>query len=106
MPVETRAIYEFGPYRLDNEDGTLTRHGQPVHLPPKAADVLVCLLDQAGTVVSKQALSTHVWPETTVVPGTLNYQIHVIRHALRDNTGETYIETVPTRGFRFVAPVV
>jgi Tol biopolymer transport system component/DNA-binding winged helix-turn-helix (wHTH) protein len=109
MPIPSKTIYEFGPFRLDGEDGMLTCRGQALHLPPKAADVLIILLDQAGTVISREELSRAVWADITVVPATLNYQIHVIRRGLREAQGaeaQEYIETIPSRGFRFLGAVV
>jgi Tol biopolymer transport system component/DNA-binding winged helix-turn-helix (wHTH) protein len=106
MAPEAKVVYEFGPFRLDAEDGSLTRDGQPVHLPPKAVNVLVTLLEAPGSVVSREDLSQKAWGPTTVGSAALDYQIYVIRQALGEGTGgQRYVETLRQRGFRFTAPV-
>lgn len=106
MTRPPRPAYVFGPYRLDAETGAVTYEDQPVPLPPKAVDVLLALIEEDGNVVSKEELTKRAWPDTAVEPGSLSYQIHVIRRVLRERTnGAEFIETVPKRGFRFTAPV-
>jgi DNA-binding winged helix-turn-helix (wHTH) protein/Tol biopolymer transport system component len=98
--------YVFGPYKFNVDERLLTRHGEPVHLTPKAAEVLLALLRADGRVVGKDDLIRAVWPDTFVEDSSLTFQIHLVRQAVRDGVdGERYIETVPRRGYRFVAPV-
>ncbi len=99
-------MYAFGPFRLDPEERLLTRGDQPVPLTPKAFDVLVYLLERHGRLVEKQALIAALWPDAVVEEANLASNVSAVRKALGDGQeGEQYIQTVPTRGYRFVAPV-
>ena len=98
--------YEFGPFRLDVAEHMLLRHGQPVPLTPKIFAVLTVLVQNHGHLVEKDTLLKEVWPDSFVEEGTLNRSVSVLRKAFGDSpSGHRYIETVPTRGYRFVAPV-
>ena len=98
------AIYEFGPYRYDPQQRVLFREGQAVALAPKAIDTLHVLLEQRGRVVEKTDLVKRVWPDTTVDEVGLARNISILRKALEEEAGGgAYIETVPRRGYRFVA---
>ena len=99
-------IYVFGPFRLDPEERELIRDGQPVALTPKAFDVLLTLVQRHGHLVDKADLFESVWPDTAVEEGNLTQTVFVLRRALRvDPDTPAYIETVPKRGYRFVAAV-
>jgi DNA-binding winged helix-turn-helix (wHTH) protein/TolB-like protein len=98
------ANYEFGPYRYDAEQRALFREGQAVPLAPKAIDTLHVLLEQRGRIVEKADLMKRVWPDTTVDEVGLARNISILRKALEEEAGGgAYIETVPRRGYRFVA---
>jgi len=98
--------YQFGPFRLDVSEHMLVRDGHPVPLTPKVFDVLRVLVQNGGHLVEKESLLKEVWPDSFVEEGTLNRSVSVLRKALGDSpSGHRYIETVPTRGYRFVAPV-
>lgn len=98
--------YEFGPFRLDAHERLLTREGASVSLTPKAFDLLLALVKRPGRLVEKEELFQAVWPDTIVEESNLSSNIALIRKALGDGTnGERYIETVPKRGYRFVAKV-
>jgi eukaryotic-like serine/threonine-protein kinase len=100
------SVYDFGPFRLDAAERLLLRAGQPVSLTPKALDLLVYLVEQPGRLVTKQALMSALWPDSFVEETNLTYNISALRKALGDGQdGEQFIQTVPTRGYRFVAPV-
>lgn len=100
------ALYEFGPFRLEPDEERLLRDGVSVPLTPKAFDTLVCLVRKAGTLVDKDALMREVWPDAHVEDANITVNISTIRKALGDGVeGQRYIETVPKRGYRFVAPV-
>jgi TolB-like protein/DNA-binding winged helix-turn-helix (wHTH) protein/Tfp pilus assembly protein PilF len=100
------AAYRFGPYRLDEREQLLYRERQPVPLPPKAVQTLLVLLRRAGQLVPKEDLMREVWPDTFVEEGGLTRNISVLRKALGEDEGEAgYIETIPRRGYRFVAAV-
>jgi TolB-like protein/tetratricopeptide (TPR) repeat protein len=97
--------YEFGPYRVDPAGRCLQRLGELIALPPKAVDVLLELVKQPGTVVTKRDLIEKVWPETFVEEANLNQMIFLLRRAFGDRAGDAHITTVPRRGYRFTAEV-
>jgi DNA-binding winged helix-turn-helix (wHTH) protein/TolB-like protein len=98
--------YQFGPYRIDAQERLLHRGEELISLPPKALDTLLVLLDGAGRMVDKSDLMKAVWPDTFVEEGALTRNISLLRKALEDTGDESrYIETIPKRGYRFVAPV-
>jgi DNA-binding winged helix-turn-helix (wHTH) protein/Tol biopolymer transport system component len=100
-------VHEFGSFRLDSAERLLLREGQPVSLTPKAFDLLVYLVEHAGRLVTKQALMGELWPNTSVEEANLTFTVSALRKALGDGQdGDQFIQTVPTRGYRFVAPVV
>jgi DNA-binding winged helix-turn-helix (wHTH) protein/alpha-beta hydrolase superfamily lysophospholipase len=99
-------IYLFGDFRLDVAERRLTRDGENVPLRPKVFDTLVELVRNAGRLVDKAALFQAVWPETVVEEGNLAHNVSILRKALGEGkTDQEYIETVPKRGYRFVAQV-
>jgi DNA-binding winged helix-turn-helix (wHTH) protein len=105
MPAAS-SVHEFGLFRLDSAERLLLRDGQPVSLTPKAFDLLVYLVDHAGRLVTKQALMSELWPNSFVEESNLTFTVSALRKALGDGQdGEQFIQTVPTRGYRFVAPV-
>jgi DNA-binding winged helix-turn-helix (wHTH) protein/TolB-like protein len=98
----------FGRFELDLESGTLTREGVRIRLQPQPARVLVLLVQQAGAVVARETLRQQVWPDGTFVDFErgLNFCIAQVRAALGDSAdAPRYIETLPRRGYRFIAPV-
>ena len=108
MSLETKPIYEFGPFRLDSGEHLLYRSGQAVPLTPKAFEALLVLVEKHGHVVGKEELMKRLWPETFVEEGSLTFNISVLRKVLGDDrqNGNRFIETVPRRGYRFIATVV
>ena len=99
---------EFGPFRFELTSGTLSRHGMPVRLQPQPARVLALLVTRAGEVVSRDDLRQHVWADGTYVDFErgLNFAVAHIRTVLGDSAeAPRYIETIPKRGYRFIAPV-
>ena len=106
MPLSAMDAYEFGPYRIDTGERLLHRGGELVPLPPKVADTLLVLLANAGRMVDKGDLMKAVWPDTFVEEGALTRNISLLRKTLGDTGDEAaYIETIPKRGYRFVAPI-
>lgn len=97
--------YYFGPYWLNGSEGVLSRDGQPVSLTPKALETLLVLVRNCGHLVEKDELMTQVWPETAVEEANLTQNIFTLRRILGETEGIKYIETVPRRGYRFVASV-
>jgi DNA-binding winged helix-turn-helix (wHTH) protein/TolB-like protein len=98
----------FGLFDFDPATGELRREGRPVRLQPQPAKVLAVLVECAGDTVSRDELRQIVWPEGTFVDFErgLNFCIAQIRSALGDSADSPrFIETIPRRGYRFVAPV-
>ncbi len=104
MPLERSHFYEFGPYRVDLGEKRLLRGDVPIPLTPKAFDTLVVLVESAGRGLEKDEMLHRVWPDTFVEEGSLTRNISVLRKALGDEEGQ-FSETIPKRGYRFVAPV-
>lgn len=98
-------IYRFGPFALDVADRSLKRQGAPIPLTPKTFDLLVTLVENAGRLVEKEVLLQRVWPDVAVEEGNLTKGVFSLRQLLEDEGGSRYIETVPKRGYRFVAGV-
>jgi TolB-like protein/DNA-binding winged helix-turn-helix (wHTH) protein len=98
--------YEFGPFVLDPGE-RLVRHGAArMELPPRAFDTLLVLVENSGRLLEKDVLMRTVWQETVVEENNLSQVVYLLRKALRDGEdGARYIETVPKRGYRFVAEV-
>src|ERR1051325_1895061 len=106
MSTESETAYEFGPFRFDRRTLMLSRDGVGMRLSPKASRLLLLLIEARGQMVSKDELLSALWPRTFVEEGNLTFQIHELRKALGDRKGDAiYIETIPRRGYRFVAPV-
>src|SRR5258708_2739961 len=91
--------YEFGGFALDVFERRLTKNSQVIALPPKAFDVLVGLVRNAGSLLTKRELLEQVWPESFVEEGILPCHISALRRAL----GGESIETVAKPGYRFHA---
>lgn len=96
----------FGPFVVDRGRRVLLCDGAAVALTPKAFDVLVTLVDRAGTVVRKEELFRAVWPDTIVDENNLAFQISTLRKALGEKErGERYIATVPGQGYQLLVPL-
>jgi DNA-binding winged helix-turn-helix (wHTH) protein/TolB-like protein/Tfp pilus assembly protein PilF len=100
-------VYEFGPFQLNASEGLLLgADGNVVPLMPKIFDTLLALVEQAGHVVNKNDLMQQLWPDAFVEESSLTQNISLLRRALAENDGQQqYIETIPKRGYRFVAPI-
>lgn len=99
--------YEFGQFRMDLQSRVLLHSADIVPLTPKAFDTLLALVERRGELVGRKELIKAVWPDSFVVEGNLNSNIFMLRKALgaEERDGETYIATVPRRGYRFAANV-
>src|SRR5215470_4174075 len=104
MSHQSKRIYEFGPYRLDCAERLLWRDGEVVPLQPKVFDLLLALVERYGRLLEKDELMKAVWPDTIVEEANLANNISILRKTLSQN-GQQFIETVPKRGYRFVANV-
>ena len=99
-------MYQFGEFRLDVAERVLTRTGCAVSLAPKALDVLIALVEKRGHIVEKEELMRRVWPDTFVEENSVAFNISVLRKTLGESSASPrYIETVPKRGYRFIADV-
>ena len=106
MSSRVKQLYEFGPFRLDPAEHTLLREGQPIPLRPKVFDILLVLVENHGHLVEKEVLMSSVWTEQFVEEGNINKNISMLRRALCEGgNGQQFIETVPKRGYRFIAEV-
>jgi TolB-like protein/tetratricopeptide (TPR) repeat protein len=105
MAPGARSVYRFGPFVLDVADRSLKRHGAPIPLTPKLFDLLVALIEGGGRLVEKDVLLKKVWPDVAVEEGNLTKGVFTLRHVLDEDTESRYIETIPKRGYRFVATV-
>jgi len=97
--------YSFGAFRYDADQRLLFRGDELVPLAPKALDTLRVLVERRGSVVEKSELMKLVWPDTAVEEVGLARNISLLRKALEDESEERFIETIPRRGYRFVAPI-
>jgi TolB-like protein/DNA-binding winged helix-turn-helix (wHTH) protein/Tfp pilus assembly protein PilF len=106
MDQSHKLLYEFGNFRLNVEERLLWRAGDIVPLTPKAFDVLLALVSSHGQLQEKNFLLKKVWPDIVVEESNLADNIFRLRKALGDgDNGQKYIETIPRRGYRFVAEV-
>jgi TolB-like protein/DNA-binding winged helix-turn-helix (wHTH) protein/Tfp pilus assembly protein PilF len=106
MSSEIRHLYEFDAFRLDPAERQLLHGGQPVPLTAKVFETLVVLVARSGHLVEKEELMNLVWGEVFVEEANLARCVHTLRKALgEEHNGHKYIETVPKRGYRFVAAV-
>jgi pimeloyl-ACP methyl ester carboxylesterase/DNA-binding winged helix-turn-helix (wHTH) protein len=106
MGREPRHLYGFGPFTLDRDERLLLWGGSAVPLTPKVFDTLVVLVENSGHVLSKEELIQKVWPDSFVEENNLAQNISILRKALGEAAvGLKFIETVPKRGYRFVADV-
>jgi DNA-binding winged helix-turn-helix (wHTH) protein/Tol biopolymer transport system component len=106
MFKQPRHIFEFGRFRLDRTEGCLFQDGAAVPLSPRLFDTLMVLVENRGHVVQKNDLMQKVWNDVAVEENNLTQSISALRKILGDNLdGPKFIETIPKRGYRFVAPV-
>ncbi len=98
--------YRFNSFLLDVTERQLLHNDKAVSLTPKAFDVLAYLVVHGGHLVLKDELMQAVWPDSFVDEVNVPRTIHTLRRALgEDENGSKFIETVPTKGYRFVAEV-
>jgi DNA-binding winged helix-turn-helix (wHTH) protein/Tol biopolymer transport system component len=108
VSVDAPSVARFGDFELDFEQLELRRQGAQVHLPPQPLRILALLLSHAGRIVTREEIQRQVWASGTFVDFELglNRCIRQIRAALDDNPDQPrFIETIPKRGYRFVAPL-
>src|ERR1043166_2273767 len=101
MSKENRHFYEFGPFRVDTRNRQVLRENEVVPLKAKAVETLLLLIEGRGDLVEKDELMRRLWPDSFVEEANLTQNIYTLRKAL----GGDYIQTIPRRGYRFVAEV-
>src|SRR5258708_28837035 len=100
-------VYVLGSFRLDTANDPLFRGAEPVTLGRRAIALLRALVERPGALVSKDALIEAAWPGQAVEESNLTVQIASLRKVLGEAPGgDRWIETMPRRGYRFIAPVV
>jgi DNA-binding winged helix-turn-helix (wHTH) protein len=105
------AVREFPPFKLDTVNQCLwrrtgNRDDERILLTPKAFGILAYLVDHAGRLVKQDEMLGALWPQSYVQPEVLKHHILEIRKALGDNPRKpSFIETLPRRGYRFIAAV-
>lgn len=106
MERPRKHFYEFSGFRIDPQERVLFREGKIVPLTPKVFDTLLALVEHRRNTVSREELLKFVWPDSFVEEGNLTQNISMLRKLLGENAEEPhFIETVPRRGYRFVASV-
>ncbi len=105
MLLETHN-FEFHEFLLDPQEKVLLRDGKPLPITPKAFQLLFVLLEKHGHLVEKDELMKSVWADSFVEEGNITFTIGLLRKLLEDDTkNPRFIETVPRRGYRFIAKV-
>lgn len=104
----TCRLFRFGLFEADLENARLTRKGVRIRLQEQSFRILGMLLNRAGQIVTREDLRQELWPAGTYVDfdGSLNAALKRLRAALDDDADNPrFIETVPKRGYRFIAPI-
>jgi eukaryotic-like serine/threonine-protein kinase len=106
MSLTIKRLYRFGDFMVDSDQRVLLRQGTPTPLTPKVFDTLLILVENSGRIVKKEELMNRLWPDSYVEEANLTFNIQQLRKSLGDNARKPqYIETVPRRGYRFIANV-
>ena len=106
MSAQTPHCYEFGDFRLDTKEKILFRDNQPIALRPKVFETLQVFVEHAGNLLGKDELIQTIWKDQFVEESNLTFTIKMLRRALNDDVHRPqFIETVPRRGYRFIAEV-
>ncbi len=106
MSLKTKLVYEFDDFRVDVEECRLSRRDEAVALKPKVVETLIALIEVNGRLVKKEELMDRLWPDSHVEEANLAVNISQLRKALGQSAaGESYIETIPRRGYKFSASV-
>lgn len=108
MPTLQQETYRFGQFELDLTAGELRRNAGRVRLQPQPFKLLALLVRRAGALVPRDEIRTELWPDGTFVDfdQSVNFAVRQIRDVLGDSAERPlYIETVPRRGYRFIAPI-
>jgi DNA-binding winged helix-turn-helix (wHTH) protein/Tol biopolymer transport system component len=107
-PANASAVWRFGVFEADARTGELRRSGHSIKLREQPLRVLLILVEHAGELVTREQLRQRLWPSDTFVDfdHSLNSAVMKLREALGDSADRPlYIETIPKKGYRFLAPV-
>src|ERR1700730_19103199 len=108
LEVRSRSMLCFGVFEVDLSAGELRKHGVRIKLQEQPFQILTVLLQCPGEVVTREKLRSQIWQSDTFVDfdNGLNTSINKLREALGDSAhNPRFIETLPRRGYRFIAPV-
>lgn len=104
--MKDKHLYKFRDFTLSSEENVLRLNGKPLALTPKMLEVLQVLIKNYGQIVGKEELMKAVWADSFVEDNNLTFTINQLRKILGDNAhNPVFIETVPRRGYRFIADV-
>jgi TolB-like protein/DNA-binding winged helix-turn-helix (wHTH) protein len=106
--VQTSRVYNFGAFTLDARTGELAHAGRRTQLRDQSLQLLLALLERPGELITREELTERLWPANTFVDFDrgLNKVVNHLREALGDSAQQPlFIETLPRRGYRFIAPV-
>ena len=107
-PSSHGSTYRFGTFEVIAESREIFRNGYRVKLQDQPFQLLLLLLENAGEIVDREVIRQHLWPENTFVDfgQSLGTAITKLRQALGDDADNPrFVETIPRRGYRFIAPV-
>jgi DNA-binding winged helix-turn-helix (wHTH) protein len=108
MASTQQDTHRFGQFELDLAAGELRRNAARVRVQPQPFKLLALLVRRAGGLVGREEIRTELWPDGTFVDfdQSVNFAVKQIREVLGDSADRPlYIETVPRRGYRFIAPI-
>ncbi|MGH9949419.1 MAG: winged helix-turn-helix domain-containing protein [Pyrinomonadaceae bacterium] len=104
--MKKKRLYRFGIFALDTDENVLRRDGERLPLTPKMFDLLLVLVQSHGKILDKDTLLKEVWPDSFVEEGNIAFNVRQLRKVLDDDAqSPTFIETIPRRGYRFIAKV-
>ncbi|HSC45495.1 MAG TPA: winged helix-turn-helix domain-containing protein, partial [Candidatus Acidoferrum sp.] len=106
--MDQASVFRFGTFEVDVRTGELRKNGAKINLQQQPFQILVALISRPGELVTREELRRQLWPEDTFVD--FDHSLNAAIKRLRDSLGESadasvYIETLPRRGYRFLAPV-
>src|ERR1043166_4532484 len=106
MSLETKTFYDFGNFRLDPSEKLLLREGETIPLTPKVFETLKLFVENPGRLIEKDELMQRLWPDRYAEESNVTFNIRMLRTALGDDKAKPrFSETVPKRGYRFIAEV-
>ena len=105
--LNLKRVTAFGGHLLEAGPRVLSRQGERLAITPKAFDVLLLLVRNPGRVIQKEEFFQTLWPDSAVEESNLTQTIFILRKMLREKeSGQSFISTIPGRGYLFVCPVI